>query len=59
MPELMEFICNKCGKHLAWATPTAQVYCKNCDKWVTQATMKEHNPCKITNDRDTEQLAVF
>ena len=34
-PKQVEFICPKCGTHLAWAAPSAEMSCPNCGKWVT------------------------
>ena len=36
--ELVNFICEKCGKNLVQALPAARVLCKSCDHWV------EHMP---------------
>ena len=33
--EQVEFICPKCGTHLAWAYPSAEMVCPRCGKWVT------------------------
>ena len=34
--ELVNFICDKCGKNLVQALPTARVLCRKCDHWVEQ-----------------------
>lgn len=39
-PLLVPFICDKCGKVLAWALPEATVCCKQCGKWVNHAGVK-------------------
>lgn len=34
--ELVNFICDKCGKNLVQALPAARVLCRQCDHWVGQ-----------------------
>ena len=34
--ELVNFVCERCGKNLVQALPAARVLCKNCDHWVEQ-----------------------
>lgn len=33
----VEFICPKCGKHLAWAAPSAVISCPRCGIWVNDS----------------------
>ena len=35
-PLQVEYICPRCGKHLAWALPTAAISCPQCGIWVTE-----------------------
>jgi len=34
--ELVNFVCERCGKNLVQALPAARVLCRNCDYWVEQ-----------------------
>jgi ribosomal protein S27E len=33
-PELVPFKCRKCGELIIYAIPTAQVWCRHCQRWV-------------------------
>ena len=34
--ELVNFVCDKCGKSLVQTLPAARVLCRKCDHWVEQ-----------------------
>lgn len=34
--ELVNFICDKCGRILVQTLPAARVLCRKCDHWVIQ-----------------------
>lgn len=34
--ELVNFVCDKCGKNLVQTLPAARVLCRKCDHWVEQ-----------------------
>jgi len=54
---MIQFICPKCKRDLAWAYETASVYCRPCDRWVTAEQLKDINPAKI--DPNQDQLLLF
>jgi len=33
-PELVPFKCKKCGELIIYVIPTAQVWCRHCQRWV-------------------------
>ena len=37
----VEFICPKCGTHLAWALPDMEMNCPKCGNWVTNENRKK------------------
>ena len=39
--ELVNFICDKCGRNLVQTLPAAQVLCRKCNHWVEQQS-REH-----------------
>ena len=54
----VEFICPACGKHLAWALPTAAISCPYCGMWVTDKN--RHNPQgEVYLPVDSEQTVLF
>lgn len=54
---MIQFVCPKCGRDLAWAYENATVYCRACDRWVRAAQMKDINPAKAEPERN--QLRLF
>lgn len=54
---MIQFICPKCNRDLAWAYENASVYCRACDRWVRAGELKRINPAKI--DPDQDQLILF
>ena len=53
----VEFICPKCGKHLAWAQPGALLSCPVCGKWVSDANRKKEYNVYLPSD--SEQTVLF
>lgn len=53
----VEFVCPKCGKHLAWAVPSAEINCPQCGKWVNEVNRKKENPVYLPTDSD--QMVLF
>lgn len=39
--ELVNFVCDKCGRNLVQTLPAARVLCRKCDHWVEQQS-REH-----------------
>ena len=37
----VEFICPRCGTHLAWALPNMELNCPKCGNWVTNQNRKK------------------
>ena len=54
----VEFICPKCGKHLAWAVRTASMSCPGCGKWVTDKNRKQ-TPADALMPIDSDHLVLF
>ncbi|MDR3348070.1 MAG: hypothetical protein LBO03_00565 [Acidaminococcales bacterium] len=54
---LMQFICPKCGRHVAWALPRAKVSCGFCGAKIEQKNIKTPNPARLPLDSD--QLVMF
>ncbi len=54
---MIQFICPKCNRELAWAYEYASVYCRVCDRWIRAGQLKRTNPAKI--DPDQDQLILF
>lgn len=57
-PLQVEYICPRCGKHLAWALPTAAISCPQCGIWVTDKNRK-HPEVEIFLPVDSEQTVLF
>ena len=57
-PLQVEFICPGCGKHLAWALPTAQISCPQCGTWVTCKNRKRPQ-VEVFLPVDSEQNVLF
>ena len=55
----VEFICPKCGRHLAWALPTATMNCPQCGRWVTDANRKRSELVEVYMPQDSDQLVLF
>ena len=53
----IEFVCPKCGKHLAWAMPSALIQCPECRKWVSQKNTKVES--RVFLPFDSDQLVLF
>ncbi|MCQ2372584.1 MAG: hypothetical protein MJ050_00730 [Phascolarctobacterium sp.] len=57
-PLQVEYICPKCGKHLAWALPIVSMSCPQCGKWVTN-----ENRAKVATEvyipMDSDQVVLF
>lgn len=56
-PLQVEFICQACGRHLAWALPTAAISCP-CGEWVTNENRKKAKE-EIFLPIDSEQTVLF
>lgn len=57
-PLQVEYICPKCGKHLAWALPIVSMSCPNCGKWVnSENRLKAEGEVFIPLDSD--QVVLF
>jgi hypothetical protein len=54
---MIQFICPKCNRELAWAYEYASVYCRVCDRWIRAGQLKRTNPAKI--DPEQDQLILF
>ena len=53
----IEYVCPKCGKHLAWALPTTIIQCPECGKWVNSKNRKIESEVFLPIDSD--QLVLF
>ena len=58
VPLQVEFICPGCGKHLAWALPTAAISCPQCGMRVTGKNRKRP-PVEVFLPVDSEQTVLF
>ena len=58
VPLQVEFICPGCGKHLAWALPTAAISCPQCGMGVTSKNRKRP-PVEVFLPVDSEQTVLF
>ena len=58
VPLQVEFICPGCGKHLAWALPTAAISCPRCGMWVTSKNRKRPE-IEVYLPVDSEQTVLF
>ena len=56
-PLQVEFICPACGRHLAWALPTAAISCP-CGEWVTNENRKKAKE-EVFLPIDSEQTVLF
>lgn len=56
-PLQVEFICPNCGRHLAWALPTAAISCP-CGQWVTNENRAKKKE-EIFLPVDSEQTVLF
>lgn len=56
-PLQVEYICPRCGKHLAWAVPGAYMSCPRCGTWVTDANRRREN--EVFLPADSEQTVLF
>ena len=54
----VEFICPKCGTHLAWALPGAEMKCPRCGRWVTGKNRKKKEDDIMLPVND-DQLRLF
>ena len=54
----VEFICSKCGTHLAWALPGAEMKCPRCGRWVTGKNRKKKEDDIMLPVND-DQLRLF
>ena len=53
----VEYICPDCGKHLAWALPTAAIQCP-CGQWVDNNNrLKDQS--EVYLPLDSEQTVLF
>lgn len=57
-PLQVVFICPNCGKHLAWALPTAAIICPCCGLWVTNKNRKRPS-VEVFLPVDSEQTVLF
>ena len=53
----IEYVCPKCGKHLAWALPSTIIQCPGCGKWVNRKNRKIESEVFLPIDSD--QLVLF
>ena len=54
----VEFICPKCGTHLAWALPGSRMICPKCGVWVTGKNRKQKEDDVMLPVND-DQLTLF
>ena len=54
----VEFICPKCGTHLAWALPDMEMNCPKCGNWVTNENRKKPK-LDLMLPTDDDQLTLF
>lgn len=54
----VEFICPKCGTHLAWALPDMEMNCPRCGNWVTNQNRKKPK-LDLLLPTDDDQLTLF
>lgn len=54
----VEFICPKCGTHLAWALPESRMVCPQCGVWVTGKNRKQKEDDVMLPVND-DQLTLF
>ncbi len=54
----VEFICDKCGTHLAWALPSFEMKCPRCGRWISNKNRarKEED---LMLPPDDDQLILF
>ena len=57
-PLQVVFICPNCGKHLAWALPTAAIRCPQCGMWVTNKNRRQPQ-VEVLLPVDSEQTVLF
>ena len=57
-PLQVVFICPNCGKHLAWALPTAAISCPQCGMWVTNKNRRQ-TQVEVFLPVDSEQTVLF
>lgn len=53
----VEYICPDCGKHLAWALPTAAIQCP-CGQWVDNNNRLK-DKSEVYLPLDSEQTVLF
>lgn len=56
--EQVEFICPKCGLHLAWAYPGTEMVCPRCGRWVTEKN-RERAQIDLHLSPQDGQLSLF
>ena len=54
----VEFICPRCGNHLAWALPETEMNCPECGNWVTGKNRKKPG-LELLLPLDDDQLTLF
>lgn len=54
----VEFICPRCGTHLAWALPNMKLNCPKCGNWVTNQNRKKPD-LDLMLPTDDDQLTLF
>lgn len=54
----VEFICPRCGTHLAWALPEMEMNCPKCGNWVTNENRKKPK-LDLLLPTDDDQLTLF
>lgn len=54
----VEFICPRCGNHLAWALPETQINCPRCGCWVTNKNRRKPEQDLMLPLND-DQLTLF
>lgn len=57
-PLQVEYICPKCGKHLAWALPIVSMSCPQCGKWVTNEN-RAKAATEVYIPMDSDQVVLF
>ena len=53
----IEYVCPKCGKHLAWALPSPIIQCPDCGKGVNSKNRKIESEGLLPID--SNQLVLF
>ena len=52
----VQFICPKCGYHLAWSAESASIKCPLCRTWVTNENRRKEFDVYLPEDSDQTVL---